>query len=140
MLKNKTDPIRLDNKEIRLRRLVQGLAGNEEVGRVALITIHDERVKITALSLADCFRGSYRINKIVVFQKRHYQALLEFSDRGGAEGFKSAMNNKSCQGLFFMRVQITCKKSLVVKSNNENEQDFTVPETNGPRDPGASIQ
>lgn len=93
--------------------------------KIVLVTIYQEKIEINVHSVYDIFKEFGLIQKIIIFKKKNYQVMIEFGSADDALLFKQALHNVNYKGLFFLKIQFTRKNTLVVKSNNIYEYDFT---------------
>lgn len=103
---------------------------------IVLVTIYNEKIEIKVDSIFDIFREFGPIRKIIIFKKKNYQVFIEFGSPDDAFFFKQALHNTNYKGFFFLKIQFTQKKELIVNGDDQYERDFTA---NTP-DPGHSQQ
>ncbi len=90
------------------------------------MTIYNEKIKLNVFSIYDLFKEFGEIYKIIIFKKKNYQIFMEFSKTEDAQLFKQKLHNTNFKGVFFLKIQFTQKKELIVKFNNQFEHDFTL--------------
>ena len=93
--------------------------------RIVLVTIYNEKVQINVFSISDVFKQFGVIKKIIIFRKKNYQVFIEFENHSQALKFKQSLHNKKYKNFFFLKIQFTQKKNLIINDNNLNEYDFT---------------
>ena len=79
---------------------------------------------MNAFTVYETFRKFGQMNKVVVFKKKNYQVFIEFEHTQDALDFKNSLHNKNYQGYFFLKIQFTLKKSLIIKNPSLMENDF----------------
>lgn len=92
---------------------------------IVLITIYNEKIEINVDSIFDLFKEFGTIRKIIIFKKKNYQVFIEFGSSDDAFFFKQALHNTNFKGFFFLKIQFTQKKELIVNGDNHYERDFT---------------
>lgn len=91
--------------------------------RVVIVTLYYEKIGIDAFSIYDFLRPFGEVNRIAIYKKKSYQALVEFADEEDARDFVARADNKH-HPHFFTRVQFTQKEELVINANTRMEYDF----------------
>lgn len=95
-----------------------------ETSAIVLGTIYKETVEINVKNLHAIFSEFGTLRKMVIFKKKNFQVFVEFASGEEAQFFRGALNNVNYKGLFFLKIQFTRKKELVVSGNNFYEFDF----------------
>jgi len=95
-----------------------------ETSAIVLGTIYKETVEINVKNLHGIFAEFGTLRKMVIFKKKNFQVFVEFASGEEAQYFRGALNNVNYKGLFFLKIQFTRKKELVVSGNNFYEFDF----------------
>lgn len=96
--------------------------------KIVLVTVYNERIKINVFTFYHLFKSFGEISKIIIFKKKNYQVFVEFVSAEQAFVFKQALHNVNYKNYFFIKIQFTQKKELVVNSNTMFEYDFLKPE------------
>lgn len=122
---NLQSPLIIDGQLIHMCYIAKLPLDLNAKSKIVLVTLFEENVEINALNVAKLFAEFGKINKVIVFKKKNYQAFLEFDKPDDASFFHQAVNNTSFKGLFFVKIQFTQKKALVIKENSLFEHDFT---------------
>lgn len=93
--------------------------------KIVLVTIYNEKIQINVFTVSDIFKQFGVINKIIIFKKKNYQVFVEFENNSQALKFKQKLHNKKYKNIFFLKIQFTQKKNLIINDNNLNEYDFS---------------
>lgn len=96
--------------------------------KIVLVTVYNERIKINVFTFYHLFKSFGEISKIIIFKKKNYQVFVEFVNAEQAFVFKQALHNVNYKNYFFIKIQFTQKKELVVNSNTMFEYDFLKPD------------
>lgn len=92
--------------------------------KIVLVTFFNEQVEMSLGLLSKEFSKFGKIAKMVLFQKKNYQAFVEFVQPQDAAKFKGALHNKQHKKMFFLKVQFTQKTHLRIKPNSSFEKNF----------------
>lgn len=95
-----------------------------ETSAIVLATIYKETIEINVKNLHGVFAEFGTLRKMIIFKKKNYQVFVEFASAEEAQFFRGALNNVNYKGVFFLKIQFTRKKELVVSGNNFYEFDF----------------
>lgn len=96
--------------------------------KIVLVTVYNEKIKINVFTFYHLFKSFGEISKIIIFKKKNYQVFVEFTNAEQAFVFKQALHNVNYKNYFFIKIQFTQKKELVVNSNTMFEYDFLKPD------------
>lgn len=117
-------PFRLDRKKLNLCLVNKLPLDLNEKSRIVLVTVYNEKIKVNVFTFHHLFKSFGDILKIVIFKKKNYQVFIEFSTSEQAVNFKQSLHNINYKGYFFVKIQFTQKKELIVNSNSQYEYDF----------------
>ena len=92
--------------------------------RIVLVTIYNEKIKVNVFTFYHLFTSYGEIRKIIIFKKKNYQVFIEFECAEKAHLFKQALHNVNYKNYFFIKIQFTQKKELIVNQNSLFEYDF----------------
>lgn len=93
--------------------------------RIVLVTIYNEKIKINVFTFYHLFKSYGEIKKIIIFKKKNYQIFIEFESAEKAHIFKDSLHNINYKNYFFIKIQFTQKKELVINQNSLFEYDFS---------------
>lgn len=114
----------LDKNKLNLKYIKKPPLDLNKQSKIVLITLYQERIPVNVDNLYSCFSFFEKILKIIIFKKKNFQVLMEFDTVNQAAKFRKHFNKKNFKGFFYMKVQFTQKKNLIVRNNSEFERDF----------------
>lgn len=94
--------------------------------RIVLVTVYHDKVAINVAAIHAISRPFGFVNRIAIYKKKSFQALIEFRERADAEQFVKDTDNVDFREQFYLRAQFTQKEELVVSANTQLEHDFTL--------------
>lgn len=92
--------------------------------KIVLVTFFNPSVDISLGVLFQEFSKFGKIAKIVLFQKRNFQAFLEFVEPQAASRFRAILHNTHYKKMFFMKMQLTHKTHLRINPSSPFEKSF----------------
>lgn len=125
LIKHTTQPFRKDGKKLDLCFVTKMPLDLNKTSKIVLVTLYNEKLDINVQTIYSIFGEFGKILKIIIFKRKNYQVLVEFEYSDDAQRFKSSLHDVNYKGLFFLKIQFTSKKELVVNNNNLYEFDFT---------------
>lgn len=93
--------------------------------KIVLVTVYNEKIKINVFTFYHLFKSFGDIRKIIIFKKKNYQVFIEFGTAEQAHNFKEALHNINYKSYFYIKIQFTQKKELIVNQNSLFEYDFS---------------
>lgn len=93
--------------------------------KIVLVTVYNEKIKINVFTFYHLFKSYGEIKKIIIFKKKNYQVFIEFGSAEQAHIFKEALHNINYKNYFYIKIQFTQKKELIVNQNSLFEYNFS---------------
>ncbi len=128
---NEQRPLTVNNCQIKMSVVNKIPLDLNQGSRIVLVTVYHDKVPINVgvvYALAGLFGF---VNRIAIYKKKSFQALVEFQERADAEAFVRAYDNRDFPGQFYLRAQFTQKEALVVSANTMLEHDYTLSPAEG---------
>lgn len=128
---NEQRPLTVNNSQIKMSIVNKIPLDLNQGSRIVLVTVYHDKVPINVgviHALAVLFG---HVNRIAIYKKKSFQALVEFRERTDAEAFVRAYDNRDFPGQFYLRAQFTQKEVLVVSANTMLEHDYTLSPAEG---------
>lgn len=119
------NPIRHEGKALDLCFVTKMPLDLNKTSRIVLVTLYNEKSEINVQIIHDILQKYGKIEKIIIFKRKNYQVLVEFKNSDDAQRFKITLHDVNYEGMFYLKIQFTSKKELIVNSNNLYEYDFT---------------
>ena len=92
--------------------------------KIVLVTVYNEKIKINVFTFYHLFKSFGDISKIIIFKKKNYQVFVEFATAEQAFIFKQSLHSVNYKNYFFIKIQFTQKKELIVNKNSMFEYNF----------------
>ena len=122
--RSEADGFNVNGKKLKMCMVNKLPLDLNEKSKIVLTTVYNEKIEINVHSVYDIFKEFGAIRKIIIFKKKNYQVFIEFESADDAFFFKQALHNINYKGFFFLKIQFTQKKELIVNGNNLYEFDF----------------
>jgi hypothetical protein len=118
-------PFYIGNKKLNLCLVNKLPLDLNKKSRIVLVTIYNEKIKVNVFTFYHLFKSYGEIVKIIIFKKKNYQIFIEFACAEQAHIFKQSLHNVNYKNYFFIKIQFTQKKELIVNQNSLFEYDFS---------------
>jgi len=98
----------------------------ETPNHILLVSVINLVYPVTIDILHQVFSKYGSIKKIIIFSKKGFQSLIEFTDRGSAQTAKQTLDGQNIySGCCTLKIRYSNFSTLNVKYNNDKSRDFT---------------
>lgn len=103
-------------------------SGDEPPNHILMVSVENVMYPITIDIMHQIFSKYGEVQKIILFNKSGFQALVQFGDLGSAVNARNSLQRQNIySGCCTLNISFSTFPSITVKYNNDRSRDFTNP-------------